>query len=159
MLLIVLVWHLIKTLDSMLGFPLICRSIYTRLFQPSSFSLTEQHASAKQAKYNFEDVDRWSLNTSRCMYSSVTRVWLYCGNILFCSKALLRRFFSLMPFSWSADNSSQKSRGDRESTNDIINHRRLPAAVPSYGPFSWASTSAQLMYSSCRAIPLLHAVH
>lgn len=35
----------------------------------------------------------------------------------------------------------------------------LPAAVPSHSSFSWASTSARLMYRSCRAHPLFHTAH
>lgn len=42
---------------------------------------------------------------------------------------------------------------DGESANDIINHSLLPAAEPPHSAFSWASTSAWLMYSSCRALP------
>lgn len=71
-----------------------------------------------------------------CGYSNTQ----YCTIVAACPHPLL----DSLP--WSA----------RESPNDIINHSPLPAVVPSRSPFSWASNSARLMYSSCRAVPLFH---
>lgn len=46
-----------------------------------------------------------------------------------------------------------KTMRENKSSNDIINHIQQPAAVPSPGPFSWASTFSVLMYSSCQVHP------
>lgn len=74
----------------------------------------------------------------------------HCSCIKFCIVLLLRCCYE-----------HTDTLRDHDSTNDIINHCPLPAAVQPHCAFSWASSSAlRLMYSSCPALtPPIFMLH